>query len=292
MSQMDLKVFRDYTQAELDRNYDQRGWATDVDVVVQAQAKLNAAARASLECRRDLAYGSGPDEVVDWYPAARPAAPLVIYVHGGGWRMGSKDEHAFVAVPFVQAGIHCVVVNFSKTPAVRMSAMVAQLRRAVMWVSRHAEVQGADPARMFISGHSSGAHMVATALIEHADVTARFRAAFCISGAYDLEAVMLSARSSYLVMQGTEEDDLSPTRRAGWTAAKVLVVYADGDTDEFRRHSREYAAALRRCGLLIDCIELPNLDHFKINASLGDAASPLSRLLLQQIEVPDARALD
>jgi arylformamidase len=286
---MDPKVFRHYTQTELDRNYDQRAWAKNADEMFASCERRNAWVRDHLECHRDLAYGPGVDETLDWYSTKEVGAPVLVWIHGGAWRNFAKKDFAFVAPPFVESGVHVVIVNFSKAPTVRIAAMIDQVRRALAWVGDNAARFGGDPARLFIGGHSSGAHMAATAVLNETTSDASriptVRAAFCVSGSYDLEAVMLSARSNYLTMEGTEEDDLSPARHVDRSTTKVLIVYADNDTDEFKRHSREYAEALRTHGLLIDEVLLPNLNHFEINASLGDAQSPLSKLLVTQIAV-------
>jgi arylformamidase len=274
------KVFRDYTQAELDHNYDQRVWAKNAPAIIARCAELSATARETLVCHRDLAYGTGADEILDWYPAAAADAPLLIWTHGGAWRNFTKNEFAFLAPTFVNAGVSVALLNFSKAPSVRVSHMVEQVRRAYDWVAAHAAQYGGSATRLFVGGHSSGAHLTATALI---DLALPLRAAFCVSGSYDLEAVMLSARADYLTMEGTEEHDLSPARHTHRCATPVLVVYTDGDTHEFQRHSREYAEALAGHGRLIDCVKLAGMNHFEINASLADARSPLSRLILDEL---------
>ena len=110
-----------------------------------------------------------------------------------------------------------------------------------------------------------------------------FRAAFCISGSYDLKPILLSARSSYLHMEGNEEHDLSPIRHLDRAKTDVMIAYCEGDTDEFQRHSREFASALAQRGLLLKSIRLPALNHFEIIESLAEPASPLSTMIVGQI---------
>ncbi len=149
---------------------------------------------------------------------------------------------------------------------------------------------GADPSRLFIAGHSSGAYT--TAMMMLTDWSRRglpdrdiFRKAFCISGTYDLKPIILSARGSYIHLEGTEEHDLSPIRHLQHAATPTMVAYCDGDTGEFQRHSKEFAAALDQRGLLLERVEVPGLNHFEIVEAFADARAPLHAAVLAHISL-------
>ena len=281
-------IFLHYTKEQLDLNYDQRAWAKNAEEVVARYGSRSAEARRTLHFDRDIAYGPGPDERLDWFYAEKPNAPVLIFLHGGAWRNFTKDDFSFVASTFAANGCHVAVLNFSKAPAVRLPAIVDQVRRGIAWVHRNLERFDADRSRVFISGHSSGAYLAAMMLLtdwSRYGVSKQriFRAAFCISGSYDLEPIMLSARSSYLHLEGNEEHDLSPMRHLQPANTEVMVAYCEGDTDEFQRHSREFADALAQRGLLLKCIRLSGLNHFEIIESLAEPTSPLSAMIVGHI---------
>ena len=62
-----------------------------------------------------------------------------------------------------------------------------------------------------------------------------------------------------------------------------MIAYCEGDTDEFQRHSREFADALAQRGLLLNSVRLPALNHFEIIECLADVTSPLSAMILGHI---------
>src|SRR5262249_22136380 len=158
--------------------------------------------------------------------AATGNAPVHVFVHGGAWRGGHKDDYAFPAETLVAAGAHYVALDFASIPTARLPEMAAQVRRAIAWVFANARSFGGDPERLYLSGHSSGAHLAAVALTT--DWTALglpahpIRAALCVGGMYDLRAPLLSARSAYVQVSREEEDQLSPARHADRIGCPVV----------------------------------------------------------------------
>ena len=104
-----------------------------------------------------------------------------------------------------------------------------------------------------------------------------------MSGPYDLEPVMLSARSSYVELDDTEVAALSINRHTDRIPCPVTIAYADGDTDEFRRQSQEFANSLRRSGRLADCRCFAGLNHFEIMEQFGEPESDLIRYVVSSI---------
>ncbi|WP_376095103.1 alpha/beta hydrolase [Roseomonas sp. CCTCC AB2023176] len=152
-------VFLHHDQDSLDRAYDQRVWARDMDAVMARLAARGEEARARLgpQTRR---YGPGADEVLDVF-AAGPGAPVHVHVHGGAWRALGRGDASFLAPAFVKAGVTLVVPDFTNLPLGRMPGMAAQVAAAVAWTAQHAAEFGGDPDRLTLSGHSSGAHLAA-----------------------------------------------------------------------------------------------------------------------------------
>jgi len=89
-------IYRDMDQVAVDRGYNARATVDDVDVFLAEYASRSAAARATLDCQEDVAYGDHADEVVDIFPAG-PNAPIFIFVHGGYWRALSQKDSASMA---------------------------------------------------------------------------------------------------------------------------------------------------------------------------------------------------
>lgn len=284
------RVFLDYDQAALDRAYDQPSWAPNMQEVLRRRADASDAVRARLGAPRSFSYGPTAIERLDLYPTSRPAAPIMVFLHGGAWRGGEARSQAYAAEMFVQAGAHLAVPDFATVMDVGLDGMVAQVRRAVAWVAQNAASFGGDPARVYVGGHSSGGHLAGNVLVTDwamdfglpADLV---KGGLCISGMYDLKPVRLSARSSYVKFDDRIEHELSPLRHLDRLRAAVVVAYGERDSPEFQRQSREFAGALERAGRLRGLLVGRGLNHFEVPETLASADGLLGRAALELMQL-------
>lgn len=109
------------------------------------------------------AYGVHPRQQLDVYQpkAGGGAAPLVVFFYGGNWSFGERADYRFVGEALASRGIVSVVADYRLSPAVRYPVFVQDSARAVRWALEHAAMYGADPARVFVMGHSAGAYNAA-----------------------------------------------------------------------------------------------------------------------------------
>lgn len=148
--------------------------------------------RESLPVRLDLAYGATPAETLDFFPASKAGAPLLIFIHGGYWRVLDKADFSWIAPPYVAAGISVAVLNYALVPKTPMSEIVNQVRRACAWLFGNAPTLGIDRDRIFCSGHSAGGHLTGMMLATDwpalsAALPKRLLAgALAVSGVFDL----------------------------------------------------------------------------------------------------------
>ena len=84
-----------------------------------------------------------------------------MFLYGGSWRTGSKEEYPFVALPLAARGAVVVVPDYRLYPEVAFPAFLDDNARAVAWAVAHAPELGADPSRVFLVGHSAGAYNAA-----------------------------------------------------------------------------------------------------------------------------------
>ncbi len=118
-------------------------------------------ARYGVEITRDLAYGpGGKAHLIDVYrpKTARGDAAPILYLHGGGFRILSKETHWGMALAFAHRGHVVFVPNYRLAPAHRFPAGAQDACRAALWVADNARAHGADPARLVIAGESAGAN--------------------------------------------------------------------------------------------------------------------------------------
>ncbi len=141
-------VFANYTQEELDAQYDnQRACPTFRETL--ARGTLLGAEAAGLPGERDVRWGAHPLELLDIYrPAAGDRLPVVVYIHGGAWLSLDKEDSAFAAQSFVDSGCMLVALGFPDVTDVPFARMVQGVRNAVAWIRRNIERFGGDPARI------------------------------------------------------------------------------------------------------------------------------------------------
>ena len=183
-------------RATLDLQYNARATVPDIAPMLSDYASLSAQARATLPCALNVAYGPHPDETLDIFPAqGKQPGPVLIYLHGGYWRLLSKDDSSFMAPTLTRAGMTVVAVNYSLAPAVTLDHIVDQTRRAVAWVHQHIEQHHGDRQRLVIAGSSAGGHLAGMVLARGwqenygMDSTA-IAGAVLLSGLYDLSPLV------------------------------------------------------------------------------------------------------
>ena len=274
-------VFLDYDQAQLDAAYDQARWAPQMEELEAHFGIASAAVRRTMP-PVTRQYGPSSSELIDIFaPPAAQRAPLVVFIHGGAWTQNSKDDASYPAPTFVSRGAAYLAPDFGSLNTVRLPQMVASCRRAVEWTIRNAATFGGDANRVFLAGHSSGAHLAGCVLTT--DWTARglpadaIKGGFLMSGMYDLYPVLLSSRRSYLHLSPQEMVEFSPIRHLDRITCPIAVLSADEDSPEFKRQSDAFADVLKGMGRLASRTVVFNANHFQELERLTDSDSAVSR---------------
>src|ERR1700689_1831048 len=114
---------------------------------------------------RNVRYGPDPRQVLDVYlqhKVSLESRPLVVFWHGGRWRFGDKADYRFVGAALAELGYVAVLPNYRHYPQVKMPGFMDDAARAALWAAAHAADYQADGARrLFLMGHSAGAHLAA-----------------------------------------------------------------------------------------------------------------------------------
>ncbi len=287
------KTFRDwreYSQQELDDNYNQNSLVPDNSPFKERKIRESARAREMLECIRDVAYGPSLKEKLDIFPASKKGAPIQIFIHGGAWKSGNKDEVSYPAPVFHDAGANYVAVNFASVPDAMIEEQVRQCRAAIAWVYANAASFGGDPDRIYVSGHSSGGHVTGMMVVTDwegifglpADV---IKGAAPISGMFDLEPVRHSWRNTYLGLDAARADGLSAIRHIPAVKIPLVIGYGTKELPEFQRQSETFAEAWRAAGQECELIVVEGLNHFEMGAAFGDPDCPFVQAILRQMKL-------
>ena len=280
-------VWMNMDQVELDAAYDQAFYAPMRMDVIKRYASTSEEVRRRIGQPLRESYGPSAVEKLDVHRTRRANAPIFVFIHGGAWLGGESKNYGFAAEIFLNAGAHYVVPDFI---AVReaggdIRVMAEQVRRAVAWTYKNAASFGGDASRLYVGGHSSGGHLCGVTLVTDwekdfgvpADIV---KGGLCMSGMYDMKAVRLSQRSSYVKFNDAMEDAMSSQRHINLLRAPIIVSYGSNETPDFQRQSRDFAAAVKAAGKPVELIAAPDYNHFEMNESLGNPYGPNGRAAL------------
>jgi acetyl esterase/lipase len=125
---------------------------------------VNGVVPEAARARRDIAYGAAPRQRMDLYAPAASAsspAPVVIFFYGGSWQGGAKADYLFVADALTSRGFVAVIPDYRVYPEVKFPAFLEDGAQVVRWTRDHVADFGGDPTRIYLMGHSAGAHIAA-----------------------------------------------------------------------------------------------------------------------------------
>jgi arylformamidase len=285
-------VWLDLDQRELDDAYDQLIYAPNRDQVVGRWRSNSDIARARLGVPRRLKYGAPDIEGADLYATKAPNAPVNIFIHGGAWRGQLAAYYGFAAELFVDAGAHFIAIDFNNVIETNgdLFPMVDQCRRSIAWIAKNAASFGGDPDRIYLSGHSSGAHLAGVMAVTDWEKdfglpNSLFKGVLLSSGMYDLKPVRLSARSTYVKFIDAMEHELSAERHIERLHAPVIVAYGSLETPEFQRQSRDFVDAVKKAGKSAELLVGEGYNHFEIMETLASPYGVLGRAALLQMNL-------
>lgn len=240
---------------------------------------------------RTIAYGADPLQRLDLWrsPGDDAEAPLVLFVHGGGWSRGSKDNATgrHKRGHYQRSGYAFASIDYRLVPGATVEQQAADVAGALREVLDRAGQLGIDPRRVVLMGHSAGAHLVALVGTDPRYLRGEGLSFADVAGvipldgaAYDVPSQVVAAgpymKPTYVAAFGTEPDRqlaLSPTRQAAApNVARFLLLHVQ--RDDAARQTRDLAAALRVGGSSVRVEGLPGeglRGHMEINRRMGDS---------------------
>jgi acetyl esterase/lipase len=241
---------------------------------------------------REYAYGSDPLQKLDFWAGAVRDAPLVIFVHGGGWKRGDKRNATGTdkVMHYTGLGYAFASLNYRLVPAARVEDQAADVANAIAWLKANASRLGFDGRRIVLMGHSAGAHLSALVGTDPRYLRAAGLDLDDLDGvipldgaAYDVARQIKDGgnfmHDTYVQAFGSDQDrqqDLSPmfhTAAPNAPAFLILHVQRKDGTGQ----SRALGRALERAGADAEVkgFEGRGLKgHAEINRKMGDPTYP------------------
>ncbi len=285
-------VWLDMDQKEIDDAYDQACWAPNREHIAQRRRLASERTIDRLGPPERVAYGPAEIEKLDIYKTKQPNAPIAIFIHGGAWKNGASKDSAYMAEMYLAAGANFVIPDFVAVQDAggSLMTMAQQVRRAVAWVYKNAASFGGDPKRLYLMGHSSGAHLGGTIVIT--DWQKDFglppdilKGALLVSGMYDLKPVRISKRSKYVNIDDATEEALSTQRHIDKIVTPLIIAHGTLESPEFQRQSREFAAAVKAAGKPVEFFVGEGFNHFEMQETMGNPFGLGGRAALRMMKL-------
>ena len=239
-------------------------------------------AAASTMPRHELRYGPHAGQAVDLFLPDAAGAPLLLFVHGGYWQGGCRQDNCAPAPFWTGRGWGYGAIGYRLLGEAGLGGAVADVRAALALVVAKAERRGIDPARIVLAGHSAGAHLAAMTRL--ADAVVPLAGLVLTSGVYDLRP--LAGTTPGAVLAAADMADLAsgPLGGSRRDDAATLILYGDRETVAFQQQSRDLAAAWPQAKLA----EVIGADHYTILHQFERAASPIAQFALGVVGLEEA----
>lgn len=271
------------------------GFLTSLSLASSTLAQSEPTYRVAVET--DVTYHRGADfnprrHALDVYqPAGLNDAPVLIFVHGGGWSTGNKGIFSYIGRTFAERGYVTVVPNYRLSPAVQHPAHVRDVARAYAWTVANIAQFGGDPTRIVLSGHSAGGHLVSLLtvndryLAEHDLDGSAIQGVIGVSGVYDVTSIPPGILSSPVFTSSDEaRRDASPIFHVNEGEPPFRLMYARFDLPTLDRQAQEFHNRLRSRGVASEISEIGGRTHATIVLQIGNPGDPTTAEMLAFLE--------
>jgi acetyl esterase/lipase len=255
--------------------------------------RRTAQTRSALPHHLDIAFGADPKQRLDVYLPPNPVknAPVLLFLHGGGFIEGDRSHYGFVAAPYAKHNVITVVSGYRlATPGVTYPAQSEDAKAAIVWISNNIEKFGGDPRELFLSGHSVGATLIADVSFDRAWMrsaglkTDSIKGIAAISGDYDLSPGENVAYAPTAEL----EAQASPLRRIVDPAPVALIAYGTQEP-RMQDSAQTLVQRLQARPIKTRLLALPGENHRDTALSFGTSDSTLANAVLELIGVEGAR---
>ena len=282
-------VYKGYTAQQLDGQYDARAAVTDCEEILESWRVRSADYRRRSSCQLDVSYGLSENETLDLFIPERNNAPVLVFIHGGYWRLMDKSDFSYLAEGLVHHGGLVAVVNYGLCPAATMDGIVEQMRSACQWLWRTCGEYGGDPSKIHVSGHSAGGHL--TAMLMATDWSSLapdlpldlVKSGTAVSGLFELKPMLYLPLNEDLKLDEESAYRNSPIHLEPGTNTPISIVVGGEESEEFRSQSLDLTKKWRAIGARIEYVELAGLNHFTILDRMENPDEPLTRIILRHM---------
>ncbi|HET9831321.1 MAG TPA: alpha/beta hydrolase [Vicinamibacterales bacterium] len=228
--------------------------------------------RAAVETHTNLTYfsGEGADKYrhrLDLYvPKGKRDVPVLMFVHGGGFTVGIKDQYAFVGQVFASYGFATAVINYRLSPKATYPGHVQDVARAFAWLRAHASEYGGKTDKIFIAGHSAGATLIAMVGADPAYLHDVGESIEHVAGVIPISGSFTQNGRSAMFQGPTPVDrevvaNASAINHVAGAHPPFLILYGDMDLPRTGEDAKQMAKALVNAGNSAEVHEIASHAH-------------------------------
>ena len=272
------------------------GLATVVSIACSPIKTLNALVPSDgYALHSDIAYGNLPRQKLDVYQPTKHVknneakSPVIIFYYGGSWDSGDKADYKFAAEAFTSNGFVTVIPDYRVYPEVTFPGLMADPATAAKWVKDHILEFGGDPNRVFLAGHSAGAH-IAVMLSLNSEYLAKehlkptdFRGTIGSAGPYDF----LPVKTDRLKAIFGPEDQRWKSQPIEFVTGKnqpMLLLVGLKDSTVWTHNTFNLAAKIKAKGGQVEVVEFPTYGHIDMAAKLAKPLRGNGELLKPMVD--------
>jgi acetyl esterase/lipase len=224
-----------------------------------------------------LAYGPHARHRLDVYQPIQEVrqAPLVVFFYGGSWSAGERADYRFVGEALASVGIVTLVADYRLSPQFRYPAFLQDSAQAVRWALDHAPDYGADPARVFVMGHSAGAYNAAMMALDRRWLAAqgvspkRLAGWIGLAGPYDFLPIGDAQTRIAFDWPGTPVDSQPLFHASQASPPALLLAPALDSTVNPQRSTVAMAQRLKDCGVRVESALYDGVSHVTLVAAMA-----------------------
>lgn len=245
----------------------------------EAQAKMSQLSKPLADfsgAYLDVPYGDHPRQRLDVFPAG-PGCPAILFLRGGYWRAGNKEERHFPASEWATRGVTWIVPNYRLAPEASLPEIVEDACSALKCVFASEQEFGVDPTQIHLCGNSAGAHLAA--MVAASPLATKICSLTLLSGLYDLQPLIGEAPNTWLNMNTETAKSMSPALNLPSKDIPITVCVGGTEAPEFIQQSREYAQRLNQSGSAVEYFKSPGKNHMEIILECGTPGTPVFEAL-------------
>jgi acetyl esterase/lipase len=232
---------------------------------------------STVDRQAGISYADGAPADADkhkldlYLPRDKKNFPVLVFLHGGSWRTGDRSLYQALGDRLARAGIGVAIPSYRLMPQNPHPAQIEDIAAAFAWVAQNISQYAGDKSRIYLAGHSAGAHLAALLALDEKYLgkfglpRTSIRSVIAMSGIYNVDKL-----DTFLVAPDKgDKHDASPAAHAHSGAPPFLISYCQWDYLGLPKQARDFTLALKKNFVSAQLLYVPGENHISEVISLA-----------------------